>query len=778
MSAQMSFNLSLFNSKTDTLPKEAQRTWTQMCARLEHPVEREAKDGTLFSPAVFRPAYRLKENVTELSLLILDYDHHASFEADLTVWRELGCCFAAYTTHSHRRATKSNPQADERFRVVVPLAAPIPAERFPALWKWAARISGGKIDAQAQDSSRMYYTPAIASSNAPYQFHIEEGDLLDWCVLDLGTNANTRRAASGNDEKVSFKYHEDRNAELCRRIMARGSLNSRGNYDARCLAHNGKGATALVYFPKSGAVKCNDLCSYDALLVAEGLPAGHLPSKEKANPSNTISITPARWFADRFPALSDEFGEAILEQTDKKGIVSARDMGEDFFAASLGDKGCPDAPTVFVPTEDKFYTYSPDEGIFIHKREPGLLARLSRLLLDCARECVDGCDTQTLEFQFRDSARLSGVIRKARGLLEVPHDFFSTELTEFIPCANGMLRLSDKALLPFSPSYRRRNKLAVSFESTAKCPLFLDTLMRPALEEDELDLLQRWCGLALVGENLAQKLLILTGTAGGGKGTFVRVLNGIIGQVNLASLRPQLLGERFELGRFLGKTLLYGADVPENFLNQRGTSVLKSLTGHDPVTLEFKNSNESPFIICKFNVIVTCNSRLTVQLEGDTEAWRRRLAIVDYHRPKPEHVIADLDQQILTTEAPGVLNWMLEGLDKLRADGWRLHLTGAQQASVDNLLLESDSHALFVREELEPAGGRTLTVPDCFTAYVEYCNGHGWKALTRNKFGQIIGDMVARQYGITVRHDVSDAQGKAQRGWYGIQIRAKFSETD
>jgi hypothetical protein len=30
---------------------------------------------------------------------------------------------------------------------------------------------------------------------------------------------------------------------------------------------------------------------------------------------------------------------------------------------------------------------------------------------------------------------------------------------------------------------------------------------------------------------------------------------------NIASLRPQLPGERFERGRFLGKTLLYGAGV-------------------------------------------------------------------------------------------------------------------------------------------------------------------------------------------------------------------------
>src|SRR5205814_2098864 len=119
--------------------------------------------------------------------------------------------------------------------------------------------------------------------------------------------------------------------------------------------------------------------------------------------------------------------------------------------------------------------------IFVHQRDPILLTGLSRLLLDCARACRNSYDTSALEFRLRDSANLSGVLEKARGLLEVSHGFFSTNLTEFIPCANGMLRLIDKALLPFSPTYQRRNKLTVAFDPNARCPLFLDTLMRAAL---------------------------------------------------------------------------------------------------------------------------------------------------------------------------------------------------------------------------------------------------------------------------------------------------------
>jgi putative DNA primase/helicase len=503
-------------------------------------------------------------------------------------------------------------------------------------------------------------------------------------------------------------------------------------------------------------------------------------SRNQAKPthgtrSGQPALSPSSWFSKRFPSLTEEYGDAVLEKSDIEGGLSVRDVGEDFLAATLGDKGSPSSPTIFLPTEEKFYTYAPNDGIFVHRREPTYMTQLSHLLLECARESRNDCDTSALEFRLRDSATLSGVLRKARGLLAVPSEFFSTDLTDFIPCSNGMLRLKDKKLLPFSSSYHRRNKLAVPFDPSAKCPLFLDTLMRQALDHDELDLLQRWCGLALIGENLAQRILILIGTAGGGKGTFIRVLNGIIGQNNLASLRPHLLGERFELGRFLGRTLLYGADVPANFLDQRGATVLKSLTGYDPVTLEFKNSNESPCIICRFNVVVTCNSRLTVRLEGDVEAWRRRLVMIDYRKPKPEKVIADLDRQILEGESSGVLNWMLEGLDKLRADSWQLVLTANQQAAVDNLLLESEGHAVFARECLQPNPAGMLTLWNTYAAYVEFCTQRGWTAVTRNKFTPAISDEVARQFGITTRNDIPDAShGKAQRGWKGLGWTEKF----
>ena len=482
--------------------------------------------------------------------------------------------------------------------------------------------------------------------------------------------------------------------------------------------------------------------------------------------------TPAKWFAAKFPKLPEMYGDAVQEDVAEKDgkplTVKVRGLSEDFLAATFGEAGTPEAPTVFVAIENRFYSYRPELGIYVEEREAKLTARLSELLLACARACAEACDTQGLAFKFRDTASLRGVLQRARGVLEVGPEYFAGDLRQYIACRNGMLRLSDRTLVPFGPSFRRRNKLAVDYVPGAECPLFRNTLMGPALELAELDLAQRWCGLALVGVNESQRLVILTGTAGGGKGTFIRVLQGIIGAENVATLRPNLLGERFEMGRFFGKSLLYGADVPENFLNCKGASTLKALTGGDPVTLEFKGSNERPSILCRFNAIVTCNSRLTVHLEGDVEAWRRRLAIIEYQKAKPEKAITDLSEQILATEGPGVLNWMLEGLEKLRADGWELRLTPRQQKVVDDLLLESEAEVVFARECLRKDGTESLTVVDCYEAYVAFCNDRSWLAMPKRSFSTAIADTVTREFGLTLRNDIRDAEGKAQRGWKGL----------
>lgn len=234
------FSLSLFKNKHDVVPQLVERTWQDICNRIASPQIRADKDGPLFCPAIFDPPRRKKANVQQISELVLDFDHGADFDRDLAVWRERGLAFAAYTTHSSYRETESNPNAEERFRVIIPLLEPIPASEFPKLWRWAADLSGGKVDPQAKDASRMFYTPAIAVEGALYRHEIHNGHLLDWRALDLAEDEQPRQVAQGSPpsstdaygrkaleseaSRVFMSTEGERNAQLNRSAYALGQL--------------------------------------------------------------------------------------------------------------------------------------------------------------------------------------------------------------------------------------------------------------------------------------------------------------------------------------------------------------------------------------------------------------------------------------------------------------------------------------------------------------------------------------------------------------------------
>ncbi|HWD19342.1 MAG TPA: hypothetical protein VHB20_08675, partial [Verrucomicrobiae bacterium] len=197
-------------------------------------------------------------------------------------------------------------------------------------------------------------------------------------------------------------------------------------------------------------------------------------------PSETLTPdTPAAWFNRKFPKLAEKYGEPIHEQAakEKGGKISVRDTNEDFLAACLGAEGTPDAPTVYLPAENRFLAYSPSEGVFIEIREADLEAKISQWFLECARVCREGADASPLEFRFRDSRNLSGIIKKAKSIISVPPSYFSEKSTEFIVVKNGVLRLSDRVLLSFDPKYRKRNKIPIEYIPGAPGPVFLDVLM-------------------------------------------------------------------------------------------------------------------------------------------------------------------------------------------------------------------------------------------------------------------------------------------------------------
>jgi uncharacterized protein DUF5906/D5-like protein len=238
------------------------------------------------------------------------------------------------------------------------------------------------------------------------------------------------------------------------------------------------------------------------------------------------------------------------------------------------------------PNERDFYTYDPETGAWVPSTSDAIKVKFSE---DWGRYS-DEIDEPGL-LLLRTNGLLDSFTSLLRGHVEKPEAF--TRNGRVIHLKNGMLHLlpDGAQLMQFSPDYYSRNVCPYEWDPKADCPRFKRELLESALTPKDISLIQRWCGSLLLGRNLAQRIVILIGTPGGGKSTLLEIIEAVVGPSNVVELRTDFLADRFEIARFLRKTMLSGKDVPGNFLETAGAQMLKKLVGHDLLSAERKNSN-------------------------------------------------------------------------------------------------------------------------------------------------------------------------------------------
>jgi P4 family phage/plasmid primase-like protien len=290
------------------------------------------------------------------------------------------------------------------------------------------------------------------------------------------------------------------------------------------------------------------------------------------------------------------------------------------------------------------------------------------------------------------------------------------------------------------------------------------------MEWEDAQLLQLMGGLYLTGRNSWQKLLILTGTGGAGKGTLARIFQHLVGMENVKQLRTHLLDDRFELDNLDQVSLLVGSDVEGDFLSCKGAKVIKALTGGDPLTMEAKGGRKRD-VPGEHNILITCNDRLRVKLDGDESAWKRRLLIIQFDRLAPCK-IDDFERYLLEHEGSGIVNWFVIGALRLRELSRQrqdIPLTPAQEERIETLLAESDSLRLFVKQCVRRVPEMSATGDELLAAYENYCSVKGWVTLPRKRFEQQLGPLMMEFHQAAKRNDLKRGN-TTKRGFMHVEV--------
>jgi P4 family phage/plasmid primase-like protien len=240
---------------------------------------------------------------------------------------------------------------------------------------------------------------------------------------------------------------------------------------------------------------------------------------------------------------------------------------------------------------------------------------------------------------------------------------------ELLVCANGLLHLPTRELLPPDRRFFSVNGSPVAYDPKAPRPERWIEFMREMFpdEPDCIETLQEATGYFLTQDTSLQKIVQLVGPTRAGKGVYTRVLQGILGEGNYTSPTVKRLSGEFGLQPLIGKQLAIISDMRlGRGVNTSGlTETLLTVSGEDSVSIprKYKENWEG-----KLNARFLIVSNELLQLRDTSNALGARMIVIVTRQSFLGREDEGLTAR-LAAELPGILNWALDGLDRLKARG-------------------------------------------------------------------------------------------------------------
>ena len=313
------------------------------------------------------------------------------------------------------------------------------------------------------------------------------------------------------------------------------------------------------------------------------------------------------------------------------------------------------------------------------------------------------------------------VIRQIQDLCQVV-DFESA--TRYIKFKNNFVfDTQTQNIIAFTPDLFIIRKFEFNYEPAAKCEQWLKFLNSSIAPED-IPVLQEFFGYVFYYGLPAQNFLILKGPTRSGKGTTLRVLQSLIGAGNFSAVPASFLFSRDDSGHNLasleGKMVNIDGEVPpKDLLN---IANLKKLTGVDPIWANEKYKIPHSFQYTG-KLIFALNSLPKIKLnDQEIDSFFSRVLIINYLNSHIDDQNTNLDKE-LSEELPGIFNWAMEGLKRLKTKKFRFSSNQNLEEKQRLYTLESDPLKVFSDEQIIP-GDCQYKPNELYNIFLAFCNNN------------------------------------------------------
>lgn len=284
----------------------------------------------------------------------------------------------------------------------------------------------------------------------------------------------------------------------------------------------------------------------------------------------------------------------------------------------------------------------------------------------------------------------------------------------------GIVDLRTREVIPHDPLHHMTKRTLVA--PGGDCPLWMRFLHRATNGDTELQAyLQRVCGYALTGITREHAMFFAYGTGRNGKGVFLNTVVSIMGDYAMTADPDTFTaggtGKHLTvLARLQGARLVVAQETEEGV--PWAEARIKSITGGDQITANFMRQDHFTFLP-QFKLFMAGNHK--PGLKSVDEAIRARFNLIPFDVTIPA---AERDPELtakLLAEAPGILQWMIDGCwlwqrDRLKPPPVVANATGAY--------FEAEDSMAFWLDECCNVGTEWHTAPNAAL----YKSWKGWSA--------------------------------------------------
>ncbi len=280
--------------------------------------------------------------------------------------------------------------------------------------------------------------------------------------------------------------------------------------------------------------------------------------------------------------------------------------------------------------------------------------------------------------------------------------------------------------------------IPVAYQMGATCPRWDAFMARFLPIEAVRKCVQVGAGLALLGLPV-QKLFFHYGNGANGKSVFLETLVRVLG-AHAASLPTEAItgtGEKNagaaspELARLYGVRFVRVLELPANVPLKE--DIVKKLTGGEaiPVRNLFKGYFEFQPVF-----IGHMSGNGYPRIDGTDNGIWRRMAVIHWPVTLEEHEQRNFEDVVgdLVPEAPGILQWLIEGALTYLREG--LVIPAEVKAATQEYRDEMDVVGQFIAACVVAEPGQDVTARTMYQSYTWWAEANGKRPVSETKFGR------------------------------------------